>query len=248
MFVREGLARLSHAALVPTSIRSWVSYRTPDHFVSPLTVARVRRSIVDRIDQIDARQLWPKNGAGAMPRDEFNRRLSIAILRATHLGLHRSRTLSVLDIGCGAGFFLAAARHFQHVCSGTELPPAKLGVSTATTYDACIRALRCFDARRILEVKPYVPMALEQKFDLITAGLICFNEYSSGATWSRPEWEFFLADAVQYLRPGGRLYLEFNEHQHYGALRWYDRDTQALFTSSGILRRNKFLYAREAIG
>jgi hypothetical protein len=85
-------------------------------------------------------------------------------------------------------------------------------------------------------------LSLGESYDLITAGLICFNEYPSGATWSRPEWEYFLADVTRHLRTGGRFYLEFNEHRHYGRLRWYDEPTRASLSSAGVLAGNKFLY------
>ena len=240
MSVRHGVVRL-----VPASLRGWVSYHTPDHFVSPLAVARTRQSIVKGIDPNHGRQLRSITGPVRMTSRDFNMRLHVAILRAMYLGLHRSRGLSILDVGCAGGFFIAVARHLQHTCVGSDMPPEKLDFATAMAYETCLRAFGCIEARRSLEVRPYTSLALDGTFDLITAGLICFNEYQSGGIWSRPEWEFFLADIVQYLRPGGRLYLEFNEHRHCGALRWYDRETQEFFAGSGVLNRNKFVYVRK---
>jgi hypothetical protein len=52
--------------------------------------------------------------------------------------------------------------------------------------------VRCDAASVVfLTVKTLRTARVGREFDLITAGLICFNEYPSGATWSRPEWNSF---------------------------------------------------------
>jgi len=247
MGARNGVIRRSLAILAPDSLRSWVSYYSPQHSFSPLEVERVRESIVRQMEPIYVHHLSGASGdaaGGGISGEEFNKRLRIAILRAVRLGLHHEPKLSVLDIGCGAGFFVAVAKYFHHECTGGDLPADLLSPATKATYELCLEALRCGEQRRVLAVKPYEPLALGREFDLITAGLICFNEYPSGATWSRPEWEFFLQDVGRYCRPGGRLYLEFNEHREHGALRWYDEPTRALFSRVGVLSRNKFIYTR----
>jgi SAM-dependent methyltransferase len=248
MGAHNSVIRRSLAVLAPESLRSWVSYYTPQHSFSPIEVERVRESILRQMDPAYVRQLWGRSGEAAgtsgISREEFNKRLRIAILRAVRLGLHREPKLSVLDIGCGAGFFVAVAQHFHHDCVGGDLPAEMLSPAMKATYQLGMQALGCNEQRRVLAVKPYEPLAVGRKFDLITAGLICFNEYPSGATWSRPEWEFFLTDVARYCHTGGRLYLEFNEHRQYGALRWYDEPTRALFNRSGVLSRNKFIYTR----
>lgn len=244
MVAHHGILRRSIASLTPLSLRSWASFSSRQHRVSPLRVERTCRAIVRDADSAFLQELLPSAaGAGAMSEAEFHPRLRTAVLRAMRLGLGDTRGLRILDIGCGAGFFIAVANHFQHDCVGTDIPTEKLPAAVANTYDTCLRALRCYDRRSALTVQPYVPLPLVESFDLITAGLICFNEYPSGATWSRPEWEFFLADATRHLRPGGRLYLEFNEQQHYGGLRWYDGPTRAFLSGTGVLAGNKFLYA-----
>lgn len=244
MVAHHGILRRSLASLTPVPLRSWASFSTRQHRVSPLKVERTCRDIVRDADPGFLQQLLTTNdGGGAMSPSEFNHRLRTAVLRAMRLGLAERPGLRILDIGCGAGFFIAVANHFQHDCVGTDIPTERLPAAVASTYDTCLRALRCYDRRSALTVQPYVPLPVDESFDLITAGLICFNEYPSGATWSRPEWEFFLADVTQHLRPGGRLYLELNEQRHYGGLRWYDGPTRALLNGVGVLAGNKFLYA-----
>jgi len=212
--------------------------------VSPIKVERTCRDVVRDADPVFLEQLSASRpGPGSISSSEFNQRLRTAVSRALRLGLADSRGLRILDVGCGAGFFIAVAKHFQHDCLGTDIPAERIAAPVAKTYDTCLRAFRCYEQRSVLTVQPYVPLPLSESFDLITAGLICFNEYPSGATWSRPEWEFFIADVTKHLRPGGRLYLEFNEQPHYSRLRWYDGPTQAFLSRSGVLTGNKFVYA-----
>ena len=244
MIAQTGVIRRSLAMLAPDTLRSWVSYYNPECPFTPGDVEHVRDVLVAQMDPMYVRQLWNGKSRPTLSRGEFERRIRTAILRAMRLGLPQAPPLSILDIGCGPGFFVAVANYFQHRCVGTDLPVAVLARTTVTAYETCMRALRCFEQRRDLTVRPYEPTAIEGQFDLIAAGLICFNEYPSGATWSRPEWEFFLTDIAGHLEIGGRLYLEFNEHREHGSLRWYDAPTRDLLRAHGDLNRNKFVYTR----
>ena len=250
MGIHRGLLPHPLVGAVPQRIRSWISYYTPDRALTMRDVERIRRSIIADMDPIYARQLssaWEERSNPLISKADFDQRTLVAILRAVYLGLHREQQrLSVLDIGSGAGFFVAVANHLQHQCIGCDLPVAALSSTTAATYELCQRAFRCFDERIELVVSPCKPLAIGRRFDLITAGLICFNEYPSGTTWGRTEWEYFLQDIRPHLSPNGRLFLEFNEHRHYGRLRWYDQPTLEMFKSVGLVQGNKFIYTAEA--
>jgi hypothetical protein len=50
-----------------------------------------------------------------------------------------------------------------------------------------------------------------QKFDLITAFMVCFNNHKMPDLWKVPEWEFFLDDLAKHLTPRGRVWLELNQ-------------------------------------
>jgi len=232
---------------MPFVLRTWVSYYPADSRVSMINVERTRSEIVSGLDPVLTKRLWgtgsDASAALMMSKTEFNQRLRVAILRAGYLDLHSSPKRSILDIGSGAGFFVAVAKHLGHECIGCDLPLDHLSTATSTIYEACNRTLGCWDDRHVLVVKPFEPLAVDGTYDLITAGLICFNEYGTGRSWSRPEWEFLFEDVERHLNPGGRLFLELNEQKCFGAQRWYDSATLEFFSQTATVRKNKIIYA-----
>lgn len=46
--------------------------------------------------------------------------------------------------------------------------------------------------------------------DLITAYSICFDLHWQEEVWGHKEWEYFLDDCRSRLRPGGRVFLNFD--------------------------------------
>ena len=48
--------------------------------------------------------------------------LLLNVDRAGRLGLHQTSGLRVMDLGCGPGFFVAAARELGHECRGVDVP------------------------------------------------------------------------------------------------------------------------------
>jgi len=65
--------------------------------------------------------------------------------------------------------------------------------------------------RVIWRVQPFVPLPdLGDKFDVVTAFMICFNNHKQPDLWGVPEWEFFLDDLSRHLTPRGRVWLELN--------------------------------------
>jgi hypothetical protein len=83
-------------------------------------------------------------------------------------------------------------------------------------------------------------MALATRdLDLITAFWICFNRHEQPDEWSVAEWQFFVQDAMTYLRDGGVLHLELNSNlPRYQSLEWYDQPTLEFFRSAGTVDRN----------
>jgi SAM-dependent methyltransferase len=156
------------------------------------------------------------------------------------LSLHRSPPLRILDIGCGPGYFLAAALACGHDCYGIDAPATILSPIEGRVYSEMLAALSCSNRVSPLLIERFVPMALPAgDLDLITAFWICFNRHQQADEWGTTEWQFFVQDAMSHLRDGGVLHLELNSNlTRYPSLEWYDQETLHFFRSAGIVHRN----------
>ena len=136
------------------------------------------------------------------------RRIKKFILRAQDLWLDRSPPLHILDLGCGAGYFLCICRFFGHEGTGLDTDDWPL-------YREITALL---NVRRVISrIEPQVPLPdLSERFDLVTAIRVCFYlkgwpQNVPGNEWTPADWTFFLNDIrTRFLKPGGRLFLEFN--------------------------------------
>ena len=132
--------------------------------------------------------------------------LELNLRRVQYLELHRrgqrARSLRILDIGCGAGYFLFICKALGHRGSG-------LDVGDVPLYDEC---MAMFELKRVdARIEPFSPLpAFEGQFDWVTAFAIEFNRYDAQRVWGRAEWSFFLDDVRRLLAPGGRLFLDLN--------------------------------------
>jgi SAM-dependent methyltransferase len=134
---------------------------------------------------------------------DVKRWLRLNIVRAQDLKLHRCPPKSVLDLGCGGGFFLFVLQQLGHTCQGLDIDEFPLFTQLLDLFGV---------DRRIWAIKPYEPLPdLGKKFDLITAFSIDFNRDSKRDWWwDAPEWAFFLDDLGRHLNPGGRIFLGLN--------------------------------------
>jgi SAM-dependent methyltransferase len=134
---------------------------------------------------------------------DVRRWLQLNIIRAQDLKLHRCPPKSVLDLGCGGGFFLYVCQHLGHSCLGLDIDVFPLFTQLLDLFGV---------ERRVWAIQPFEPLPdLGRKFDLITAFSIDFNRISKQDWWWGPEqWAFFLDDLGRYLNPGGRIFLALN--------------------------------------
>jgi SAM-dependent methyltransferase len=114
-----------------------------------------------------------------------------------------SRSKRILDLGCGAGYFLYIAQLLGH--SGLGLDMDRVAMFRDIT--------RLLGVRRVVQrIEAFRPLPdFGQKFDLITAFMICFNDHKMPGLWKTPEWDFFLDDLAKHLKPRGRVWLELNQ-------------------------------------
>jgi cyclopropane fatty-acyl-phospholipid synthase-like methyltransferase len=128
--------------------------------------------------------------------------LEEAVHEAGKLHLLNSPPLRILDIGCGAGYFLYALKRKGHDVLGIDLPDNPM-------YNDIIKLIEVSRvAHRVLKFQPLPDLG--SKFDRITAFSICFDLHWREDVWGCNEWKYFLDDCSSRLNPGGRIFLNFN--------------------------------------
>jgi SAM-dependent methyltransferase len=153
----------------------------------------------------------------------FDKRLWLRskMMRVIELGLDKSARSSVLDLGCGAGYFLFCCKYLGHTVHGLDLPD----------YEFYRDMIALFGISRTgFKIEPYKTLPLlGRRFDVITAHQICFNGHKTENLWGVDEWDFFLNDLEEnYLNPNGTIALEFNEEPSIG---FYTKEVRKYFES-----------------
>jgi SAM-dependent methyltransferase len=155
--------------------------------------------------------------------------IGVNVKRAQDLWLDRSPPLQILDLGCGAGYFLYLCRLFGHDGLGfdTDQEPFFRGTTDF------------FKVRRVIgRIEPQMPLPdLGRKFDLVTGHRVCFHrlaraENGDWLEWTPADWEFFIKDIrTRFLKPEGRLLLEFNRRQDGSS--FFTDELRVFFESQG---------------
>jgi SAM-dependent methyltransferase len=156
-----------------------------------------------RFEQIRGQYAVANPGADWPKYLDLDRWIEINIRRIRELELDLSRPKRILDLGCGAGYFLYIAQLLGH--SGLGLDMDRVAMFRDIT--------RLLGVRRVVQrIEAFHPLpAFGQKFDLITAFMICFNDHKMPGLWKVPEWDVFLDDLAKHLKPRGRVWLELNQ-------------------------------------
>ena len=142
--------------------------------------------------------------------------------RVRELGLDYAPRSRLLDLGCGAGYFLYINKLLGHEILGLDLDDFPM-------FRELIELLQI--PRTIARIEAFQPLPkFDRKFDIITAYLICFNNHKSDKLWGPPEWDYFLSDVAAHLAPNGRLWLELNR-EYDGS--YYTPELKALFEQRG---------------
>lgn len=125
------------------------------------------------------------------------------VLRALMLGLDHVPKQRILDLGCGAGYFLLASRFFGHTVTGLDRHK-----STPVFADL----INLFDltcVRHDIFAFSQLPETYE-KYDLITAFAVCFDrdrQEKPFLRWTRPEWAYFLENVKTLLSINGKFFM-----------------------------------------
>ena len=133
---------------------------------------------------------------------DLERWIDINIRRVRDIELDLSRPKRILDLGCGAGYFAYIAQLLGHDVLGLDIDDVPMFAEIT----------QLLGVRRVVwRIHPFAPLPdLGEKFDLITAFLICFNSHKQSELWGVPEWKFFLNDLARHLAPRGWVWLELN--------------------------------------
>ena len=208
--VRSGhkLKKLPHKLKKLVDGRSLASARRHTlRFLRPKRFRLETRRVIETIDpqgfeQIRRRYAVERPSADWPKFLDLERWITINIRRIREVELDFARPKRILDLGCGAGYFLYIAQLLGHEGLGLDLD--QLPMFGDLTHLLGVR-------RVIWQIKAFDPLPDLGKFDLITAFLVCFNRHKQPNVWGVPEWECFLNDLAKHLAPRGRVWLELNQ-------------------------------------
>ena len=166
------------------------------------------KRVIETIDPVEFEQIRRRYAVADPGADwpkylDLDRWIGVNIRRIRQLELDLARPKRILDLGCGAGYFLYIAQLLGH--SGVGLDIDRLPMFREIT--------RLLGVHRIVQrIEPFRPLPdLGRKFDLVTAFMVCFNEHKMPGLWKVPEWEFFLDDLAKHLTTRARVWLELNK-------------------------------------
>lgn len=129
--------------------------------------------------------------------------LSVNRERVQDLKLHRAQPQSILDLGCGGGFFLFLLKRLGHSVLGLDTDESPLFRELLDVFEV---------PRFVWSIKPFEPVPdLGRKFDWITAFSIGFNRLRPNSQrWGPAEWDFLLQDLGRQMVPEGKIYFALN--------------------------------------
>jgi SAM-dependent methyltransferase len=195
------------------------------------------KRVIETIDPVGFRQIRQRYAVANPGADwpkylDLERWIEINIRRIREVELDLSRPRRILDLGCGAGYFLYIAQLLGH--RGIGLDMDQLPMFRELT--------RLLGVRRVVQrIDAFRPLPdFGQKFNLITAFMICFNNHKMPDLWKVPQWEFFLDDLAKHLTPRGRIWLELN--QEYDGT-FYTPELEEFFQKRGAtIKEHKIIF------
>src|ERR1700746_995682 len=112
-----------------------------------------------------------------------------------------------LDLGCGAGYFLFVMRQLGSNVLGLDLEDP--------IFNEILKVLQIPRVPFRITRQEKLPDFAGRKFDVITAWMICFNNYDRDDTiWGPQDWDYLLNDLTEKLTADGRIVFYFNAQRH----------------------------------
>src|SRR5947209_9677323 len=172
-------------------------------------IYRIRPEDIMRTIDVDAfREIQQRHGVedpGEAPEKYLDLRqwLEINIRRVREHELDFGRRKRILDIGCGAGYFLYICRWLGHEILGMDIDESPMFRDLTKLLNV---------PRVIWRIERYVRLPdLGAPVDLIASHMICFNDHKTDHVWGPPEWGFFFRDLRTRLTSNGQVHLELNK-------------------------------------
>ena len=166
-----------------------------------------KKLVIETFDPVASEQILHRYAVNNPTEDwrkylDLDRWIAINIRRIRDIELDFARRKRILDLGCGAGYFLYIAQLLGHRGFGLDLDRIPMFAEITSLLGV----------RRVIQrIQAFRPLPdLGGKFDLITAFMICFNNHRHANLWGVAEWNFFLDDIAKHLAPRGRVWLELN--------------------------------------
>jgi SAM-dependent methyltransferase len=210
----------------------------------PVDATRILATI-DRDEIAWISQAYPRRARARRINawDDVAHWIDINVKRAQDLWLDRAAPLHILDLGCGAGYFLSVCRFLGHSGIGLDIGDDPFFAAMVAQFGV---------KRVIWRIEPGVPLAeLGEKFDLVSAYRVCFHRTTrepSGVwnEWTPADWKFFIDDVrTRFLKPNGRLFLEFNPRSDGSS--FFTPELRQFFLAEGArIFRSKALFAADS--
>ena len=120
-----------------------------------------------------------------------------------YIGFTENNRFKILDISTGYGYFPYLCNALGHKAEGTDLPQSQYNL-----YQKITKKLNVND--KSLKIEKFKIFIFNQKYDVITSFMICFNQHKNPELWHIDEWDFFLKNINEFLNENGFLVLSFN--------------------------------------
>jgi SAM-dependent methyltransferase len=177
---------------------------------SQLTERRRKLQVEELLTQLDSQELERirlryEDGSDSIWSKYLDARKWLArnIDYARRFGWLLDPPRDTLDLGCGAGYFLFVMRQLGSNVLGLDLEDP--------IFNDILRVLEIERVPFRIKRREKLPDFGGRKFDLITAWMICFNDYDRDETiWGPRDWDYLLNDLTEKLTPKGRIVFYFN--------------------------------------
>lgn len=181
------------------------------------------------------------------PRISFQKYLDIDywlfenMRRCYTLGLHiPGRKLKILDVGTGAAYFPFVCKYYGHDVEVVDVDDNEMYNEIVNTF-----GLIKYDQY----IYSFSDLTTDNRYDLITAFMICFNRHKQPDLWHIREWEYFLTSVHDNnLNPEGEVVLSFNAESAAEPvsreLLAYFSENNAEVSGSNVYLKSNYLFKR----